>query len=65
MTRKTHAAPADSADSLDIHAVDTPEEADHARATYDASKYERPSVTADVIILTMRERRLMKAVLVP
>jgi len=61
MTRKTHAAPADSADSADsadAHAVDTPEEADRARATYDASKYERPSVTVDVIILTMRERRL-------
>jgi ADP-ribose pyrophosphatase YjhB (NUDIX family) len=59
MTRKTHEAPANSTESMDTHAVDTPEEADRARATYDASKYERPSVTVDVIILTVRERRLM------
>jgi len=38
--------------------VDTPEEAAHTRATYDPSRYERPSVTVDVVILTMRSRRL-------
>ncbi|GAC1447148.1 MAG: NUDIX domain-containing protein [Ktedonobacterales bacterium] len=31
---------------------------DAARAAYDPSKYERPSVTVDVVILTMRDRRL-------
>lgn len=34
------------------------ESEDSARAAYDPSKYERPSVTVDVVILTMRERRL-------
>jgi 8-oxo-dGTP diphosphatase len=29
-----------------------------ARAAYDPSRYERPSVTVDVVILTVRERRL-------
>jgi 8-oxo-dGTP diphosphatase len=59
MTRKTHEAPANRAERFDTHAVDTPEEAERARATYEARKYERPSVTVDVIILTVRERRLM------
>jgi 8-oxo-dGTP diphosphatase len=38
--------------------VDTPEEAEASRKSYDASKYERPSVTVDVVILTVRARRL-------
>ncbi|HUY75407.1 MAG TPA: NUDIX domain-containing protein [Ktedonobacterales bacterium] len=38
--------------------VDTPAEVAHDRATYDPSRYERPSVTVDVVILTMRQRRL-------
>jgi 8-oxo-dGTP diphosphatase len=53
VTRKTgEATPAD-------RAVDTPAEAEGARVTYDASKYERPAVTVDIIILTVRDRRLM------
>ena len=38
--------------------IDTPEQAAAARGTYDASMYERPSVTVDIVILTMRENRL-------
>lgn len=38
--------------------IDTHEEVRHTRETYDASQYERPSVTVDVVILTMRRRRL-------
>jgi 8-oxo-dGTP diphosphatase len=38
--------------------IDTPEEAGAARASYDPSRYERPSVTVDVVILTVRDRRL-------
>lgn len=38
--------------------VDTPAEAERARAEYDASTYERPSVTVDVVILTVRDGRL-------
>ncbi len=38
--------------------VDTSEQAAQTRASYDASRYERPSVTVDVVILTMRRRRL-------
>jgi len=39
-------------------AIDTPEQAEAARATYDPSRYEHPSVTVDVVILTVRDRRL-------
>lgn len=38
--------------------TDTPEEARQRKETYDPSAYERPSVTVDVVILTVRERRL-------
>jgi 8-oxo-dGTP diphosphatase len=38
--------------------TDTAEEARRARESYDASRFERPSVTVDVVILTMRQRRL-------
>lgn len=38
--------------------IDTPEEARQSKDTYDPSAYERPSVTVDVVILTVRERRL-------
>ncbi len=38
--------------------VDTPQEADQRKDTYDPSAYERPSVTVDVVILTVSERRL-------
>ncbi len=39
-------------------AVDTSEQAQADRQAYDASHYERPSVTVDVVILTVRNRRL-------
>jgi 8-oxo-dGTP diphosphatase len=39
-------------------AIDTPEQAEESRKNYDASKYERPSVTVDVVILTVRAGRL-------
>jgi 8-oxo-dGTP diphosphatase len=39
-------------------AIDTPEQAETARRAYDAGTYERPSVSVDVVILTMREHRL-------
>lgn len=39
-------------------AIDTPEQAEVARLAYDASRYERPSVTVDVVILTVRDRQL-------
>ena len=39
-------------------AIDTPEEASRAQGAYDPARYERPSVTVDVVILTMRRRRL-------
>lgn len=45
-------------ESHEAHATDTPEEARRARETYDPSRWERPSVTVDVVILTMRKRRL-------
>jgi len=38
--------------------VDTAQEANAARESYDASQFERPSVTVDVVILTVRDRRL-------
>src|SRR6185437_12212027 len=38
--------------------IDTPTEASAARQSYDADQFERPSVTVDVVILTVRERRL-------
>lgn len=38
--------------------IDTPAEAQQRKDTYDPSTYERPSVTVDVVILTVRERRL-------
>jgi 8-oxo-dGTP diphosphatase len=38
--------------------IDTSAEAAASRQSYDASKFERPSVTVDVVILTMREHRL-------
>ena len=38
--------------------TDTPEETRQRKETYDPSAYERPSVTVDVVILTVRERRL-------
>ncbi|MBF6589363.1 MAG: NUDIX hydrolase [Ktedonobacterales bacterium] len=38
--------------------VDSPEEAEASRKRYDASAYERPSVTVDVVILTVRNGRL-------
>lgn len=42
----------------DSRSVDTPQEAQRTRETYDPSRWERPSVTVDVVILTMRKRRL-------
>ena len=39
-------------------AIDTPQEAEARRQSYDASKFERPSVTVDVVILTVRAGRL-------
>ena len=39
-------------------AIDTSEEASRAKGAYDPARYERPSVTVDVVILTMRRRRL-------
>lgn len=44
--------------SADDRSIDTSEQAARARATYDAQAYERPSVTVDVVILTVRDRRL-------
>ena len=38
--------------------IDTPAEAQRRADTYDPAAYERPSVTVDVVILTVRERRL-------
>jgi ADP-ribose pyrophosphatase YjhB (NUDIX family) len=38
--------------------IDSPERAKKAREAYDPARYERPSVTVDVVILTMRRRRL-------
>ena len=38
--------------------IDTPAEAEQRKDTYDPGAYERPSVTVDVVILTVRERRL-------
>lgn len=45
-------------DGSDAPDVDSPAVADADRSTYDPSRYERPSVTVDVVILTMRQRRL-------
>ena len=39
-------------------AIDSSEQARQTRETYDPARYERPSVTVDVVILTMRRRRL-------
>ncbi|MGE5333759.1 MAG: NUDIX hydrolase [Nitrososphaerota archaeon] len=50
-------ASADKTASTTGH-IDTPEEARQSKDTYDPSAYERPSVTVDVVILTVRERRL-------
>ncbi len=38
--------------------VDSPQEADQRRDTHEPGAYERPSVTVDVVILTVSERRL-------
>ncbi len=38
--------------------IDTPREAQQRKDSYDPGKFERPSVTVDVVILTVRERRL-------
>ena len=38
--------------------TDSPEEARATEEAYDPARYERPSVTVDVVILTMRKRRL-------
>jgi ADP-ribose pyrophosphatase YjhB (NUDIX family) len=38
--------------------IDTPREAHQRKDSYDPGKFERPSVTVDVVILTVRERRL-------
>ncbi|HLY29605.1 MAG TPA: NUDIX domain-containing protein [Ktedonobacterales bacterium] len=54
----SHAAEHPAGATIPSGPVDTPEEAAQARATYDASRFERPSVTVDVVILTMRRRRL-------
>jgi 8-oxo-dGTP diphosphatase len=48
---------ASTARSKEQH-IDTPQEANAARQSYDADQFERPSVTVDVVILTVRERRL-------
>ena len=50
------AAPGEA--SAALGRVDTPAEAASEQAAYDPSRYERPSVTVDVVILTMRRRRL-------
>jgi 8-oxo-dGTP diphosphatase len=38
--------------------IDTPREVQQRKESYDPGKFERPSVTVDVVILTVRERRL-------
>lgn len=38
--------------------VDSPEQAEESRKSYDPSRYERPSVTVDVVILTVHDGRL-------
>ncbi|HEX6820036.1 MAG TPA: NUDIX domain-containing protein [Ktedonobacterales bacterium] len=38
--------------------VDTPQEAAAAQAASNESQYERPSVTVDIVLLTVRDRRL-------
>ncbi len=54
----TNANPAREAGSGETGRIDTPAEAEASRKSYDASKFERPSVTVDVVILTVREGRL-------
>jgi 8-oxo-dGTP diphosphatase len=54
---ETEAEPA-PAERAKAGAIDTPQQAEASRQSYDASKYERPSVTVDVVILTVRARRL-------
>ncbi|HEX9035566.1 MAG TPA: NUDIX domain-containing protein [Ktedonobacterales bacterium] len=39
-------------------AIDSPEQSAQSREAYDPSRFERPSVTVDVVILTMRRRRI-------
>ena len=55
-------APASTGSSADANTdsttIDTPQLAETQRANYDPSRYDRPSVTIDVVILTLRSRRL-------
>jgi 8-oxo-dGTP diphosphatase len=53
----TDVNPAEQMKDAEAGQVDTPEEAEASRVSYDAGKFERPSVTVDVVILTMREHR--------
>lgn len=48
----------DSVSSRSQGATDPREETRRAHEAYDPARYERPSVTVDVVILTMRRRRL-------
>lgn len=50
--------PGESEQRTSSGAIDTPEQAAEARRTYDPGKYQHPSVTVDVVILTMRDDRL-------
>lgn len=55
------AAKADPSHDPTLHPsdpIDTPAQALRDRHSYDPSRYERPSVTVDVVILTTRERQL-------
>ena len=51
-------APAYGAPGAGANTVDTPHESETQRAKYDPSRYDRPSVTIDVVIFTMRSRHL-------
>lgn len=50
--------PQSSSSAAPSGAIDTPEEAEAARHAYDPSKYDRPSVTVDILIFTVRRNRL-------
>lgn len=42
----------------DSRKIDTPEEAEATRRAYDPNKYDRPSVSVDILVFTVRRERL-------
>lgn len=60
MDARAKATPHGKSDEHESHpgAIDTPAQAEESRRAYDPRKYPHPSVTVDIVILTVRDQRL-------